>query len=167
MLIEVSITKGIKDWLHIVPITEHDLLEVVEIEESCGLSTWGWEAYYAELEKGSIVLGARRVNTDWKEDTQILGFISAALVVDELHVHNIGVRPTCQKKGIGSSLLKAAIREGIKRGIKAAFLEVRASNLAAQALYRKYGFKVVGTRENYYLDPPEAAVNMRADFWPT
>ena len=34
----------------IAPMTEHDLLEVVEIEEQSGLSRWGWAAYYAELQ---------------------------------------------------------------------------------------------------------------------
>ena len=37
----------------IVRMSEHDLLEVVEIEETSGLSRWGWAAYYAELQGGN------------------------------------------------------------------------------------------------------------------
>ena len=49
----------------IVPMTEHDLLEVVEIEETTGLSQWGWEAYRAELEKReAVMLVARRNSPD-------------------------------------------------------------------------------------------------------
>ena len=52
----------------IVPMTEHDLLEVVEIEETTGLSQWGWEAYRAELEKQeAVMLVARRHFADARE----------------------------------------------------------------------------------------------------
>src|SRR5688572_4717232 len=48
------------EWEHegfrISPMTEHDLLEVVEIEETCGLSLWGWDAYRAELERPESVM---------------------------------------------------------------------------------------------------------------
>src|SRR5690348_17665564 len=45
----------------IMRMSEHDLLEVVEIEEQSGLSRWGWAAYYAELQSGNreLMLVAR------------------------------------------------------------------------------------------------------------
>ncbi|HYE16754.1 MAG TPA: hypothetical protein VD968_20105, partial [Pyrinomonadaceae bacterium] len=41
-------------------MTEHDLLEVVEIEETTGLSLWGWDAYRAELERPEALMLAAR-----------------------------------------------------------------------------------------------------------
>ena len=49
---EPSRATGLKD-IAIMRMSEHDLLEVVEIEEQSGLSRWGWAAYYAELQSGN------------------------------------------------------------------------------------------------------------------
>ncbi len=57
-------------------------------------------------------------------------------------------------------LLGAALGAAAGRGATGAVLEVRASNLAAQALYARFGFRVAGRRKNYYRDPPEDALVM-------
>jgi ribosomal-protein-alanine acetyltransferase len=140
----------------------HDLLEVVEIEESSGLSRWGWESYNAELSRPeSIMLVARRRRAD-AAGKWLYGFIAARVNADELHVNNIGVRDEARRQGLGSALLLAALRAGRRLGAESALLEVRAGNLPAQALYRAQGFEVVGRRRNYYREPPEDALVMRA-----
>ena len=55
--------------------------------------------------------------------------------------------------------LRAARAEGAQR----AFLEVRAGNAAAQAMYRKYGFTVAGVRRGYYKDNNEDAFLMNLE----
>jgi ribosomal-protein-alanine N-acetyltransferase len=150
----------------ISPMTEHDLLEVVEIEEASGLSRWGWEAYFGELVRGTetIMLVARRINSGRIADSfHILGFIAARLTADELHVNNMAVRDGWRQAGIGSMLLGAALEEGRRRGARRSFLEVRASNDAAQALYQKFGFNLSGRRPSYYADPTEDALVMTAE----
>ena len=147
-------------------MTEHDLLEVVEIEEASGLSRWGWEAYFGELVRGSetVMLVARPVNSGRDAYSfSILGFIAARLTADELHVNNMAVRDGWRQAGIGSLLLGTALEEGRRRGARRSFLEVRASNDAAQALYQKFGFQLSGRRPRYYADPTEDALVMTAE----
>ena len=144
-------------------MTEHDLLEVVEIEETSGLSLWGWEAYRAELERReSVMLVARRAGATTASlfEKRVEGFIAARLVGDELHINNIGVRDASRRRGLGSSLLSTALRWGAREGALAASLEVRSSNIVAQTLYLRHGFEVVGRRKNYYRQPSDDALLM-------
>jgi [ribosomal protein S18]-alanine N-acetyltransferase len=153
--------------LSIGPMTEHDLLEVVEIEENSGLSLWGWDAYHKELQSGEdvIMLVARRLSTRKAEagaalEHAIAGFIVSRLVSGELHVNNVAVRPEFRRQGIAALLLEAVIRQGQTDGARIAFLEVRAGNAAAQGLYRRCGFQVTGLRRRYYREPVEDALLM-------
>lgn len=142
----------------IVPMTEHDLLEVVEIEETTGLSQWGWEAYRAELEKPeAVMLVARRNSTDALTGRALSGYIATRINADELHVNNIGVWPESRRRGIGGALLGAVLEAAARRGAFEAVLEVRASNLTARRMYERFGFRVVGDRKNYYREPVEDA----------
>ncbi|MBA3248602.1 MAG: ribosomal protein S18-alanine N-acetyltransferase [Pyrinomonadaceae bacterium] len=142
----------------------HDLIEVIEIEESCGLSLWGWDSYHAELSRPeSITLVARSYMARFRDEGAIEGFIVARLNADELHINNIGVRERARRKGIGGALLEAALHNGRRLGAQTAILEARAGNVAAQALYRRYGFGVCGRRRNYYRRPAEDALIMKAE----
>lgn len=147
---------------NISSMTEHDLLEVVEIEEASGLSLWGWDAYHSELMQGgaALMFVSRNVNHNDLHSKRIAGFIAARLVADELHVNNVAVRREFRRLGIGRSLLETVINEAGRRGARHAFLEVRAGNCAAQALYNVCGFKAAGLRRNYYSSPREDALVM-------
>jgi ribosomal-protein-alanine N-acetyltransferase len=142
-------------------MSEHDLLEVVEIEEQSGLSRWGWAAYYAELQGGNrdLMLVARPSQSD-VDSTPIVGYIVARETAGEFHINNFAVRPEFRRRGIGAALLDRVLGEARRRKANAAFLEVRSSNHAAQALYEKSGFKAIATRPNYYSEPREDAVVM-------
>ncbi len=144
-------------------MTEHDLLEVVEIEEHSNLSRWGWAAYYAELQgnnrKLMLVARVARPLEQLKTDN-IAGYIVARLAARELHINNVAVRPAYRRKGIGGDLLSCVLQEGRNLKATAAFLEVRAGNSRAQALYEKCGLLAVGRRPNYYSGPVEDAVIM-------
>ena len=151
--------------VYITVMTEHDLLEVVEIEERSGLSRWGWAAYYAELQGSNrgLMLVARvaRPLEQFKSD-HIAGYIVARLTASELHINNVAVRLEYRRRGIGSALLTRILEEGQRLAAMAAFLEVRAGNSLAQALYEKCGFRRIGLRRNYYTTPPEDALIMSA-----
>lgn len=150
--------------VEVARMTEHDLLEVVEIEEMCGLSRWGWEGYHGELVNGNgrLLLVARKGVQPLGSEERLAGFIASRLVADELHVNNIAVRPAYRRKGLGGLLLGAVMMEASRLCAQMAVLEVRASNSSAQALYARKGFRVVGRRTGYYSDPPEDALIMRA-----
>jgi ribosomal-protein-alanine N-acetyltransferase len=150
------------------PMDEHDLLEVVEIEETTGLSQWGWEAYRAELEKPeAVMLVARRNMADELTGRRIGGYIAARLNGDELHVNNIGVWPETRRRGVGGALLGAALELAAGCGAVEAVLEVRASNLPALLMYERLGFAVVGERRKYYREPVEDAKIMTRRLAPT
>lgn len=143
-------------------MTEHDLLEVVEIEQGSGLSYWGWDAYHTELQSpiDSIMLVAREKGLARPGGHSVVGFIVGRCLADELHVNNMAVRPDFRRKGIGQELLEAVLNWGAAKQASQAVLEVRAGNAAAQQLYRASGFTVVGRRRRYYKDPLEDALLM-------
>jgi len=149
------------DEIIITRMSEHDLLEIVEIEEQSHLSRWGWAAYYAELQGGNrdLMLIARVARSSIIE-SPIAGYIVARETAGELHINNVAVRTEYRRRGIGAALLKRILAEAKCRKAKAAFLEVRSANQAARSLYEKSGFKAIARRPNYYSDPQEDAVVM-------
>lgn len=158
--------------LSIARMTEHDLLEVVEIEGLSGISPWGWDAYHTELQSPEdvIMLVARTAGNELSRGPghAIAGFIISRLGAGELHINNVAVRPEFRRRGIAARLLAAVLREGRSHGARIAFLEVREGNASAQGLYRCCGFKVTGRRRRYYNQPVEDALLMSLvlETWP-
>jgi ribosomal-protein-alanine acetyltransferase len=161
------VTEPIHSDFQIEQMTAHDLLEVVEIEEACRLSLWGWDSYHAELLRPeAIMLVARRARADELTGHSLHGFLSGRVSACELHINNIGVHETARRRGIGYALMAAAFAEGRRQGVRTAILEVRAGNAAAQSLYRRFGFEVAGRRRQYYREPTEDALLMSAALQP-
>jgi len=163
----MSSVELVSEFIHsdfpVEPMTAHDLLEVVEIEEACRLSLWGWDSYYADLLRPeSIMLVARRARPDEQTGHHLYGFLSGRVSANELHINNIGVHESARQRGVGNALMEVAVACGNRQGALTAILEVRAGNVAAQSLYRRYGFAVVGRRRNYYREPTEDALLMNA-----
>jgi ribosomal-protein-alanine N-acetyltransferase len=143
------------------PMTEHDLLEVVEIEQTSGLSPWGWDAYHRELQSSDRgLMWVARLDANLDNAHTVAGYVVGRMIVDELHINNIAVRQPYRRSGLATALL-AKVLEAAK-GYKAvrAFLEVRDGNSAALALYERSGFTTIGRRRNYYSNPPEDALIM-------
>ena len=143
-------------------MSEHDLLEVVEIEERSGLSRWGWAAYYSELQgvNRDLMLVARPQTRVSLGRGHIAGYIVARETAGELHINNVAIRQEYRRQGIGSALLTRIVEDGKRLGASKAFLEVRAGNSAARALYERCGFSPIARRPNYYSEPQEDAVVM-------
>jgi len=149
----------------ITQMTEHDLLEVVEIEETTGLSRWGWAAYYSELQgQHNHLMLVARVDGSERQDHRhrLAGYIVARLGANELHINNVAVRDRFRGLGIGLKLLNSILTEGTRSGAGRAYLELRAGNAAALALYEKCGFRVTARRASYYSEPVEDALVMTA-----
>lgn len=85
-------------------------------------------------------------------DFSIVGMIVIWMIIDEAHIATIAVHPNFRRQGIARFLVTAGLDEAIKNKMKTATLEVRAGNLAAQTLYRQFGFESVGIRPRYYKD---------------
>lgn len=101
--------------------------------------------------------------TSSQTDPRILGFVGLWFMVDECHITSIAVREKWRGRGVGELLLIGAIELAMANGSRVVTLEVRVSNLVAQSLYQKYGFKTVGTRKGYYTDNREDAFVMTTD----
>ena len=149
-------------------MTEHDLLEVVEIEDLSGLSPWGWDAYHKELQVGpDVIMLVARTQPKGSvppREKELAGFIVSRLIAGELHVNNVAVRAEFRRQGIAAQLLGAVLGWARGRGAGMALLEVREGNQAAQALYSRCGFRLVGRRRNYYRQPAEDALLMAFSF---
>jgi ribosomal-protein-alanine N-acetyltransferase len=99
-------------------------------------------------------------NLDEKNnENRLIGFLAVQSVMDEMEICNIAVCPDFQGQGVGSLLL-----ENISDFAGRVFLEVRASNLSAQSLYKKQGFVQYHTRKKYYAHPTEDAILMKREF---
>jgi len=154
---------GAGQAISIMPMTEHDLLEVVEIEERSGLSRWGWAAYYSELQGGNrdLMLVARVNRAEHNRIASgLAGYIVGRMGADELHINNVAVRDGFRRRGIGRALLNQILQLGKNSGVPYAFLELRAGNAGALSLYEECGFRITSRRRNYYSEPVEDALVM-------
>jgi len=97
------------------------------------------------------------------EDISLVGYGGFWILVDEAHICTIAIRPEWQGRGLGELLLLALMEQAMKREAQVVTLEVRISNLKAQNLYFKCGFKTVGKRKGYYSDNHEDALIMTTD----
>jgi len=93
----------------------------------------------------------------------VLGFAGFWIMAEEAHITNIVVRQIHRRRGIGERLLISTIDLATGLNAHSLTLEVRASNIAAQSLYYKYGFTQVGLRRGYYTDNKEDAVLMSTE----
>ena len=93
----------------------------------------------------------------------ILGFAGLWFMADEAHLSNIAVREAYRHRGLGEMLLISSIKCAIEHDASFVTLEVRSSNEAARALYKKYDFIEVGIRQGYYTDNKEDAILMTAN----
>ena len=90
----------------------------------------------------------------------VVGFTGFWVLADETHISSIAVREAYRRRGIGEMLIITTINQATKLKARIITLEVRASNIAAQNLYSKYGFTQTGVRRGYYIDDREDAVIM-------
>ncbi len=140
-------------------IKKEDVDELLEIEKKSFPSPWSREMFLRELE---VAFSYHRL-IELKGKKEILGYIFCWLGKDEASILSLAVAPKMRGKGLGSFLLKKALDELFSLGILRVWLEVRVSNLPAQALYRKFGFKLVGIRRGYYRDTGEDALVMEKE----
>lgn len=129
-----------------------DLDQVLTLEAKCFSTPWTREAFYSELVKNQFAYYTVAV-----AEGKIIAYCGLWVVVGDGHITNIAVDPEWRRQGIGERLLKGALVLAVKLGADRLSLEVRLSNVAAQNLYRKYGFQKGGIRKNYYTDTQEDA----------
>ncbi len=140
--------------LTIRPFTIDDVSAVHRIEVAVSPDPWSADLFAGELLGG----GAPRCWLVAAVDDRLVGFGGVMLTVDEAHIMNLAVDPSTQRSGIAARLLAVLLQTAGDRGATAATLEVRASNLAALALYRRFDFVESGGRPRYYADGEDAVI---------
>jgi len=136
-----------------------DLDAILEIDRASFADPWT-RAMYAE-ERGHPERSCLAV---WRSaDGAVAGYISFWVVVDEVHINNVAVRPEARTHGIGRRLVEFAMAHGASRGAVQAFLDVRSANQVARRLYERLGFRQVGMRRGYYGHPLDDALIMTRD----
>ena len=93
----------------------------------------------------------------------VVGWGGIWCVADEAEIASVCVDPAYRRLGGGTKLLQTLLRQARLSGAQNVYLEVRASNRAAQELYRCAGFECIGVRKRYYTNPSEDAVLMRCN----
>ena len=135
-----------------------DVPAVHEIDTASFSLPWPERSFRFELTGNPVSRG-------WvaEIDGQITAMLVLWLIIDEAHIATIAVHPDFRRQGIGEKILIYALRAAQDEGARRAFLEVRAGNTAAQSMYKKYGFEVVGVRPGYYKDNNEDAFLMNLE----
>ncbi len=119
---------------------------------------WPERSFQFELTENPVSRG-------WvaESDGRLAAMLVLWLIVDEAHIATIATHPDFRRQGIGERLMVEALLAARVEGASRAFLEVRASNLGALAMYKKYGFVIVGVRPKYYKNNNEDAILMNLE----
>jgi [ribosomal protein S18]-alanine N-acetyltransferase len=135
-----------------VPLGPADLDACLELDRQALGGLWTPNQWSSELSD------ARRPCLGIRAGTGLLAIACGWLVADELHVTAVAVDPQQRRRGMGSQVLRALLREAAGEGALHATLEVAAGNTAAQALYAAAGFQTAGVRRAYYRNGDDALI---------
>lgn len=146
--------------LHIRSMQLDDLSQVLAIDSQSFTLPWPESAYrYELLENTSSFLMVAEIEQS-EVGRLIVGVVVVWMILDEAHIATIAVHPEFRGQGIASRLMVSVMREAIQLEARLATLEVREQNIAAQRLYQRFGFDIVGRRPRYYKDNLEDALIM-------
>ncbi len=137
-------------------MTMQDVPAVSQIDRLSFSLPWPEHSFQYEVGENRVA----RCFVAETEDRRIAAMIVSWIIVDEMHIATIATHPEFRRQGIGERILREALLDGRDAGAHLAFLEVRAGNEPAQAMYRKFGFRVSGKRPRYYRDNGEDAILM-------
>lgn len=140
---------------HIRRMMLDDLEQVVAIDQASFSLPWPERSFRFEVTDNPA-------SRCWvaEADGRVVGVIVAWLLVDEVHIATLAAHLDWRRQGIAQALLTQVLNSCAREGALSSFLEVRASNEAAQALYRKFGYEETGRRPRYYKDNDEDAILM-------
>ena len=147
------------------PVEAANIADLIRIGEETNLSRWTAQNYLDEM-KNPLAIMLRLID----EANSTLGFIVGRVIIGDqiersadAEIYNIAVSKTEQCKGHGQRLYDEFAAICRSREVVHMWLEVRESNKAALAFYRRNGFAAVQTRNNFYDNPREHAILMKAE----
>jgi len=134
--------------------TPEGLAGVLEIEQASFNNPTTREWYERELARPEVCF----IYVLRTAEHPCAAFCAFWRIADQAHINNLAVRPELRGRGLGIQLLEAVVAEAQRLGAGSVALEVRRSNVAAQRLYKKAGFREDGIRKSYYTQPVEDAL---------
>lgn len=146
----------------IVPMTAAHLDRIALLEQECfPEDPWSRRLFEEVLSSDNaaalVALAA---------DGTLLGYLVFTVVLDEGNVDNIAVWRQARRQGIAAALMETLHHFARQWGTASLTLEVRPSNTGAVSLYQKLGYREIGRRRNYYMNPREDALIMRLELTP-
>jgi [ribosomal protein S18]-alanine N-acetyltransferase len=143
--------------IRVLPLRAEHLDAVLDIEQQVTPAGWTRKIFLSELQypDSRCYLVAQ---LDRPAGAQVVAFAGMQLQMDEAHITTLAVDPSQRRRKLATRLLVVLLREARKRGARAATLEVRVHNAAAQRLYAGFGFRPVGVRPRYYEGQVDALI---------
>ncbi|MEV5742189.1 ribosomal protein S18-alanine N-acetyltransferase [Microbispora rosea] len=143
-------------------MTDEDLPAVMDIERT----TFPADAWSEAMMRGELADQPRTRHYVVAEvGDRVVGYAGLAAAGDQADVQTIAVLADHRRAGVGTALMDALLTEAARRGAVSVFLEVRADNPPAQAMYERFGFRRLGLRRRYYEDGTDA-ITMVKDLGP-
>jgi ribosomal-protein-alanine N-acetyltransferase len=131
--------------------TDADLDAVAALEARCFRTPWTREMLARELRQSDVA----RIYVLHTREQRVAAYCACWVILDELHINKVAVDPARRREGLALRLVRHVCAEAAAAGARRATLEVRRSNQAALALYRRLGFTVSAVRPRYYTEPEE------------
>lgn len=138
----------------VVPMEKEHIETLVALEQLCFSAPWSADALAGELQNPLAVFRVAFI------EGKVAGYVGMQHVLDEGFVCNIAVFPQFRRQGVATALLQTLDRYAQEHGMATISLEVRQANTAAQQLYEKMGYELVGRRRRFYQNPVEDALIM-------
>ena len=155
--------------IRIERMTSADIRPVLTIEMLSFSTQWPPSAFASEVNDNKLACyfvarpdSPAQASSSEQGTGQIIGYGGIWVVLEDAHVTSVAVHPHWRGQHIGEAIFVRLLREAIEGGASWMTLEVRRSNVVAQALYGKYGFAIISTRRSYYSDDGEDALVMWA-----
>ena len=137
------------------PTVAADLDAIVAVEQECYPQPWTWSQFVQELSNPVATILVAEIAGE------IVGYICYWMIVGEMQVLNIATSPQARRNGIAAQLLTYAFSLCSAGELSAVWLEVRAGNYGAIALYQRHGFIINGKRKKYYRDGEDALLMVK------
>lgn len=141
------------------PATLDDLDAIWAIESA----VFGTEAWSLEMMREELAADHRQYLLMVGDDDFVFGYGGMLAVGEDGDIQTIALSPGARGAGHGRRLMNALLDEGARREVRRVFLEVRADNPVARALYLSLGFNEIGVRPRYYQPENVDAVVMKLE----
>ena len=144
---------------YVAPTEESEIAAIARLEKEIFSDAWSERAVKESWIQNQTILLTLREG----EETRVIGYAILYYVLDEAEIARIAVRSETRRCGAGTYLFSEILRICREKQITKILLDVRQSNQAAIAFYRRQGFAEDGIRKCFYEHPKEDAVLMSMD----